>query len=223
MGVCAKHWPSHASMIKVRRFERPKDPPSIFPNCPQSLVPKSCPTSRNVESRGLSLTQRASLPDELEEFQARDQIPGVWSEFLNHHSLVELMKTHKMFSKVLDSSIMLFSVDDFDEISVRVKIASNMTVKSFKCHTKIKIRDLLGFQPTLKSWSQLDAIISRTKNEELSISREIFAMTSSLRKKMEEIGCQISDQIYFLLDQLDLIHVRILIVLQYKRYFDYYV
>uniref|UniRef100_A0A1I8F3Y1 Protein kinase domain-containing protein n=1 Tax=Macrostomum lignano TaxID=282301 RepID=A0A1I8F3Y1_9PLAT len=31
MGICAKHWPPDTTMVKKRRFEAPKDPPSISP------------------------------------------------------------------------------------------------------------------------------------------------------------------------------------------------
>uniref|UniRef100_A0A1I8FK87 THAP-type domain-containing protein n=1 Tax=Macrostomum lignano TaxID=282301 RepID=A0A1I8FK87_9PLAT len=38
MGICAKHWPPDTTMVKKRRFESPKDPPSIFNGVPPSCL-----------------------------------------------------------------------------------------------------------------------------------------------------------------------------------------
>lgn len=44
MGICVKHWPPNAPMVKKRRFERPQNPPSIFPGIPQSCCFQTAPS-----------------------------------------------------------------------------------------------------------------------------------------------------------------------------------
>jgi hypothetical protein len=103
MGICKKHWPENAPMEKVYRsrylvgfyperykldyvlkiyfYQVPKDPPSIFLGCENSMKRQTAPTmSRNVSQRNLSLEIRAAVPDELDEFMQRDNIID-WNSF----------------------------------------------------------------------------------------------------------------------------------------------
>ena len=52
----------------------PADPPSIFANCPPSVVPHSITPARNVKKRKISFEERSAFPDELSEFNDLDNI-----------------------------------------------------------------------------------------------------------------------------------------------------
>lgn len=59
----------------------PSEPPSVFPDCAPSMCRQTVHApDRKIDSRMLSLSQRASLPDELDMFHQLDCIKD-WDSF----------------------------------------------------------------------------------------------------------------------------------------------
>lgn len=70
--VCNKHWPTDAVYETIQGGnKRPKDPPSIFPNIPDSCLPSKLLPRTTVRS---SFTIRNVKQDELEHFMKKDII-----------------------------------------------------------------------------------------------------------------------------------------------------
>ena len=81
IGVCRRHWSEVAELIKIKRYERPKDPPSIFIETPTSCVVQTKTKSREIQRRGISVSKRNFGKDQLTEFEQHDKLPS-WSHFL---------------------------------------------------------------------------------------------------------------------------------------------
>ena len=95
-GVCRKHWPPDAPLKKVKKHYRPTNPPSVFPGCtPAMFIQQQPGPSRRVEERQLSLQQRNSMPDELDQFTAMDTI-GEWSELMANLSTSQAVTANKL-------------------------------------------------------------------------------------------------------------------------------
>ena len=75
-------------------------------------------------------------------------------------------------------------------------ISSNFKVQAYRSKTKVEIRDLLSFQWKLLRWSQLEAIISRTKHFPLSSSAEITSTIRSLKERLD--SCDVDDDSRYL-------------------------
>lgn len=157
-----------------------------------------------MEERRLSLTYRNSFPDELDEFQQLDALPP-----FNELKLVlkssEVVTAHSIFVSELKDDVYLFSINSDGNIAVRVLISPNFSIKCFKYNAPINVRDLLGYQPTLKTWSQLNEVILRCKNSSTSVEEELIGSQKSLKSILQLEGLEIYDPtINFLLGQLKL-------------------
>ena len=95
IGVCAKHWPEDTTLVKTTRFSRPRDPPTIFPNCPSSVSLSAPPPSRNVQSRKVDSASRSAIPDEWEEFRRKDKIES-WNHFMDNMSTSDLISSNNL-------------------------------------------------------------------------------------------------------------------------------
>ena len=88
--VCEIHWPKGYPTIQVHRKVRPRDPPSIFPGVPKSMIPtpptKPCPTSKT------SLKVHGKKEDELTSFLQKDTI--------TYESLIKNVVSHKFASTI---------------------------------------------------------------------------------------------------------------------------
>ena len=70
--VCEIHWPKGYSTIRVHGKVRPRDPPSIFPGVPKSMIPR--PPSKPRPTSKTSLKVRGKKEDELTSFLQKDKI-----------------------------------------------------------------------------------------------------------------------------------------------------
>lgn len=157
-----------------------------------------------MEERRLSLTYRNSFPDELDEFHQLDALPP-FNEFKSVVKSSEVVAAHSIFVSELKDDLYLFSINSDGNIAVRILMSPNFSIKCFKYNAAINIRDLLGYQPTLKTWSQLNEVIVRCKNGCTSIEDELIGSQKSFKRILQLEGLEIYDPtIHFLLGQLKL-------------------
>ena len=98
IGICERHWPPDAEFVRIRRFSRPKDPPSIFEGCSTSMQRQTIRTnSREVENRRITAASRHSKPDELAVFDQKDRIPS-WEEFLCQLPSSDIISNSDLFT-----------------------------------------------------------------------------------------------------------------------------
>ena len=209
MGVCSKHWPRDTPLKKVKRSYRPIHCPSIFPGCPSSMVPQtfSSTISRHVKARRILLTDRGACKDELDEFLVKDRIPA-WNEFKVQLKASKIVTEHD-FIVLQTPDILLVHIDATGEVDMKIKIDDRFAVSSFKWHTPVSVRDLLGFQQNLKYWSQLEAIIVRVKTSPICPFDELSAYSALLRRILStETEDGLDDHTEFLLEQIDLRHAK---------------
>ncbi len=149
-------------------------------------------------------TNRNAIPDELTEFQNQDLLSS-WPDFLSTLKDSDIIVQNSLILTKSNENICLCALNTHGDICLRITISPNFTVSCFKYHTKVCVRDLLGFQQTLKSWSQLMEIINRCKNATISLENEITGFTQSLMQTLEE-GVTIYDPMTkFLLSQIQLL------------------
>ena len=82
-----------------------------------------------------------------------------------------------------DDTVELYHFDD-DKVDFTITIKMYFKVSAKMSSTPVNIRDHLGFQCALERWSQLEAIIARTKNTNLSASLEVTAAIKELQQKL---------------------------------------
>lgn len=157
--------------------------------------------------RGLSLVTRNSVPDELETFRERDLLP-TWSSFCQEAATSESLTRHSVLTAKLGDDLYLFALNALGEISLRIFVHPDFTLKCFRSQTPVAIRDLLGFGQTLKTWSQLDAVVVRCKNAELNLAAELSYGISTLMDILANMDDSTeTSSIKFLLHQLSNIQV----------------
>ena len=208
MGVCDIHWPASAPK---QRFPggaiRPTVPPSIFPSLPQSFQHQTASKKpRQVARRGLSLSSRNAIPDELDAFIKADKIPPVFDDFVAEIKKREFLANFHIVCE--KDRIVVFSFEEREEydsppgIDVWIVVKRNYRVKAYKSKTSVKIRDLLGYQWELQRWSQLEAILNFVKQHELNEMQEILGHVQILRNKLRH--SEIYTEVSFMLEQLEL-------------------
>ena len=162
MGVCRAHWPPDMETKQYRGKIVPVNPPSVFPNIPESCVPTPEPKPRPTVASSSSV--RNTVPDDYEKFIEADTL--VLSEIQQKYS---------------DDAGLIIYRDGSDSETI---LQSKSHVEGV-CNYMIKIRDDYKFQTfhkglsctifnqqmnvkKCKYWSTLDAIISqlRSKSDE---------------------------------------------------------
>ena len=140
----------------------PADPPSIFANCPPSVVPHSITPARNVKKRKISFEERSAFPDELSEFNDLDNISPSFDIFgadcANRFPLLSVSS--------LPEKVTIFDItrDVPPSVVYSVTIFPLFKVEAFHGSSPIGIKDIMGFPYTLCRWSQLEEIINRCRN-----------------------------------------------------------
>ncbi|PAA86097.1 hypothetical protein BOX15_Mlig018626g1 [Macrostomum lignano] len=199
MGICDKHWPHDAPRIKIKRFFRPVGPPSIF-SLPTSSIRQTFPvTSRQSAHRGILCGQRNKLADEIDAFNAKDRIQN-WETFISHIMQNLLPTMPGWLLQREESYVQLLSICQRN-VEFSVTVDSNFKIAAFRRNTEVKTSDLLGFQNHLERFSQLEAIINRVKQTDLSIKDEISAHVKDLQSVCSDAG---ATKQQFLLRQLQL-------------------
>lgn len=200
IGVCERHWPIDAPMKKIKRFCRPVEPPSIFPSSiPTSCIPTTSGKPRNTSTR--LFTAESRQIDEFSEFNVMDMLP-TWSSFVDIIDSSELITVHKLYSVKLPNCVKLIHFDEKDRTEFIVTIRRDYFVSASRSYTSVNLRDLLGFQYKATRWSQLDAIIIRTKHQQLCPSTEVCEAISLLQSKLENSDDSQNHKRQFLCDQL---------------------
>lgn len=70
--ICFKHWPANFPTVTVGGRERPRDPPSVWPDIPKSCVPTPLPAPRSTMKT--SFTTRTEQADEMKDFLNYDKV-----------------------------------------------------------------------------------------------------------------------------------------------------
>ncbi|PAA89771.1 hypothetical protein BOX15_Mlig002392g1, partial [Macrostomum lignano] len=202
MGVCVKHWPSDAPMVKKNSTERPINPPSVFNGVPSSCFVQNQDQDRQAEKRGVLSDARCGDIDEMDAFQLLDFLPA-WESFRAEVKNSDVVSRHALNTAILNEDVYLFTLDKDGDLSVRIFVSPNFLIRAFKLHTPISVRDLLGFQPTLKRWSQLDAVVVRCKNSDANPQREVEAFVSRISDDIDS-DSDLDPSLQFLIRQLSL-------------------
>lgn len=117
----------------------------------------------------------------------------------------DVVLSHGLSVFSVNESLHVIGLDSSGEISIRIIIQSNFAVSARKYHTCVPVRDLLGFQPTLKFWSQVGEIVLRCKYAPVSVVSEIEGSFSTLTSRLNSEGLIINDgRLQFLVSQIQL-------------------
>ena len=71
--VCRKHWPKNATFVLVYGKQRPKDPPSVFPDIPASCLRSAQRNIPRTTKRNLS-SARKHAKDEIKIYLEQDKL-----------------------------------------------------------------------------------------------------------------------------------------------------
>ena len=159
--------------------------------------------SREVTVRRVSSSERNIIPDELPSFLEQDIIPSTMDTFIDECHRTALITDHK--------PVMYREGDDFclafiseSHLYARVIVHPNFTISCYAHNTKVGVRDLLGFQCKLEKWSQLEAVISRSKVSQVDLKEEIAHGSKILRLHVDN-SSEVSEKIDFLLNQMEIL------------------
>ena len=73
LAVCKKHWPENATFVLVYSKQRPKDPPSVFPDIPSSCLRSARKNIPRTTKRSLSSACKHA-EDEMKIFLEQDKL-----------------------------------------------------------------------------------------------------------------------------------------------------
>ncbi|PAA77519.1 hypothetical protein BOX15_Mlig019577g1, partial [Macrostomum lignano] len=140
MGICQKHWPTNAPMLKVKRFMRPMDPPSVFPNLPTGSLRLTEPKhSRDVQRRGILLNQRAQIADEMDSFNETDRIHS-WSSFVEKSATLDFVANEWIVQR--DESCVRFVLLWELRVECSISVMSDFSVIANRHNTPVSVSEL---------------------------------------------------------------------------------
>ena len=160
MGVCSSHWPDSTEMRRHQGGPRPANPPSIF-NCPSSHLRQTLTVPRNINKRNISLTDRNAEKDQMDQFNKEDLILS-WANFCEHLESKDYILLNQVHLKRTEEQVIIFTMNiKCNNRDLKIVISDTFLIEAYKFGSKLCVRNLLGFQPTLKRWSQLQNISIR--------------------------------------------------------------
>jgi len=201
--VCELHWPINFEKIKVKGRERPKNPPSIWPNVPLSQIPTSIPSIRSTKRA--SSSSRNNF-DEIDLFLAKDNFDfDVFCDTLLNKkrnfsvefiafisdSKLYVQSTHfnyatPKFLIIFDSSLKFESY--FNSVKKRIHTVSNIVNTWSKFKEVLRYLNLLT--PNNKEIVMNEQVNSmNTSKYSLSViirAFEYFATSRTLYKKLRD-------------------------------------
>ena len=208
MGVCRRHWPDNANMIKTFGRYIPDEPPSIFPGCPKTFQRQTVPSSsRDVKNRCVLSASRSSDSDELKEFDQKDLLPTDFFEFTEQASKRDF--ANLSIHVISENSLHFMSFDNsFRNIEFSLTIHEKFSVVLRRKCVDVSLhhfRDLLGYQYHCTRWSQLEAALNRLKNYNVSFKEEVLQTICHLESSLkEEVNDDITADFMFLMEQFQL-------------------
>ena len=206
IGICASHWPEDTEMVKIKRYNRPINPPSIFPNClPSNFIQTASSSLRDVENRRVSSSVRSSIPDELETFESLDNIVD-WTSFIAQLSSKTFIEDHDLWVVKRSSTDVVKMIHFICEniVDYCVSVTSDFVITSVKQNTRVDIKSVVGFGRKLTKWSQLEAVISVTKSTLPSFEIELNCAAENIERSMQfaDIDMDVRRRLEFLLFQV---------------------
>ena len=172
--VCIKHFPDGFETVSVKGRLRPKNPPSIFPNLPKSLVPTPVPLARTTFRSSSSV--RSVESDQLEEYLQKD--------IVSFDSLCSRVGDHSfdfpfdISAFRNDNSLCLQSMDYLPSSSIPrflLKISPDQSFEGFHAGVKTSIKSLCTNKIVkLNRWSQLKEALRYLNSLELDQKKSVL-------------------------------------------------
>ena len=143
--VCSQHWPADTPMIKFYGKLRPKNPPSIFPGIPKSMIPTPPPDQRKTTTQKTLPSNRNIIPDEIDLFMAKDVIGfgELKEKFVDNDFNFDTR--FQIISYVMDDTIVIQSKQLQKPSCIPtflLQIRSDLTYESYHCGVLCTIQSL---------------------------------------------------------------------------------
>ena len=152
--VCELHWPSGFETITVRGKQRPKHPPSVWPNVPPSQIPTPAPPLRSTKRS--SCSERNKAEDQLAAFLTSDNVTFADMKDKLLANERDLPAPVVVF---MDSGVLVVQSREFvDGIPLFVvRISENQHFENFHLGVRCTAASLSKNKiTTLKTWSALE-------------------------------------------------------------------
>ena len=183
--ICEQHWPSIYSKVTTRGKTRPKNPPTVWPGVPASMIPTPLPQPRTTSRSSFVL--RNQQPDQMDEFLKLDRVEfnDVAERVLKLNSNFSSPTTAYMSDDLLiiQSTILLNGVPNFI-----IRINPNMTYEAYHQGARSFIPGLSkNHILKIKSWSALEEMVRHLSScGEDNKKRVIHEHLSSMSKTVGE-------------------------------------
>lgn len=180
--VCERHWPTGFETITIRGKQRPKNPPSVWPNVPACQIPTPAPPSRPTKRS--SCLERNKEEDQLAAFLKSDNFTfsEVKQKLLTNERDLPAPVICFMDSCMLhiQSKKFLSGVPSF-----MVKISPDQTFENFHLGVRCTAGSLSRNRITaLKTWSALEENIRFLSSLEMDHKKEI------IHQQLQAMGTQ---------------------------------
>lgn len=180
--VCELHWPSGFETISCRGKQRPKHPPSVWPNVPASQIPTPAPPPRTTVRS--SCSHRNTEQDELTAFLLSDTV--------TFHDLQEQLLSNKKELSIpmiafMDSGILnIQSKKYFNGVPLfLVKIFEDQTFENLHLGVRCTAASLSKNRiTTLKTWSALEENIRYLNCMEVDDKKQV------IQQQLQAMGTQ---------------------------------
>ena len=143
--MCSQHWPADTPMIKFYGKLRPKNPPSIFPGIPKSMIPTPPPEQRKTSQQKTLPSNRNIIPDEIDVFMAKDLIRfgELKEKFVDNGCNFDRFQ---IISYVMDDTTIVIQSKQLQKPSCiptfLLQISSDFTYESYHCGVLCTIQSL---------------------------------------------------------------------------------
>ena len=170
--VCELHWPTGFETISVKGCQRPKNPPSVWPNVPSSQIPTPIAPSR--QTKRASCSQRNQQEDQLAAFLEKDNA-----------TFLEMKEKLLANERDLPAAVIAFMDDDILRVLSKrflngvplfvINISEDRTFENFhlgvRCHVKSLSKSRID---RLTSWAALEENIRYLNSMNISQKKEVI-------------------------------------------------
>ena len=174
--ICIKHFPDGFETVPVNGRTRPKNPPSIFPNVPQSQIPTPPPSARTTSRSSASV--RSVQKDQLEEFLQQDVVSfDLLCSHVESHNFKFNISTNISGFKT-DNLLCLQSIDYLPSSGIPrflLRIAPDQSFEAFHAGVKTSIKSLCKNKIVkLIRWSQIEEALRYLNSLELDNKKSVL-------------------------------------------------
>ncbi|PAA53827.1 hypothetical protein BOX15_Mlig027032g1 [Macrostomum lignano] len=173
MGVCAKHWPADAEMVKIKRFLRPVHPPSLFLSAILPAIPKRYTTVARKQTKTIrrrkirkQSTPAAPVPDfilQADEASSNCDMDLIssWQNFRQQIQQLDCIKRDSWLLQTGPNTELTLLIVIQQSVECAVCISGDFTANAYRQHTPVYIADLIGCDNRIERISQLEAVLNR--------------------------------------------------------------